>query len=218
MEKIKQREKEINELKINVGFLGSFGSGKTTFIKVLNNIQNTKEIIVNDSIQKKIERNEKIIQFYYWDTKGYEKENKMSDLYLQIQQILLIFFDLSDKKSFLLIETNLLEQIKKLEKKKKNDFRNQNDKKCDFLTVLVGNKKDLKGKREVDFEEGKSFAEKQGWKYFEICCLDFQQVQILEDFFVDFVFNNFEWSNKKISLGLEQQNQKKERKSWNRCF
>lgn len=43
--------------------------------------------------------------------------------------------------------------------------------------VLVGNKTDVDGFREVSSEEGKEWAEKKGWSFFEISCKNGQGVE-----------------------------------------
>lgn len=89
---------------------------------------------------------EKIIQI--WDAFGHDKFRKIVEAHAENSYGVLVF-DITNKASYLKLENYI------------------GIPKCEHL-ILIGNKSDLKNKREVSFKEAKTFAEKNNMQYFEV--------------------------------------------------
>jgi Ras-related protein Rab-4B len=78
-------------------------------------------------------------------------------MYSRVAAGALLVFDITSRDSFLSIESRIQDLL---------DFAPP------YLTmVLIGNKVDLKAKREVSEEEARGYAESKGMKYFETSAL-----------------------------------------------
>ena len=73
--------------------------------------------------------------------------------------------------------------------------------------MLIGNKCDLESKREVSFQEGKEFAEKNGMKFIETSAKTNQKVSEAFESFVDDIIRSME---KKLNKSNEENNNNKE--------
>ncbi len=112
-----------------------------------------------------------------WDTAGSEKFRSIAKSYLNNSQGILLCFDISNRQSFEELNNfwvNFIEEYIEIGKQKKEKIS---------LVYLVGCKKDLGDKREIDFDEAKQFAETFHGKYFEISSLTGEGVEMLfQDF------------------------------------
>ena len=97
-----------------------------------------------------------------WDTCGDEKYFSITNNYFRDSQGIILVYDITSKKSFLDLSKwlNLIKQIE----------GNSN-------IILVGNKNDLKNRREVSLNEAKKFALNNGLKIYEISAKeDFDEI------------------------------------------
>ena len=81
-----------------------------------------------------------------WDTAGQERFHSLAQIYYRGAQAVVVVYDISSKTSF--------------EHAKRWVWEVQQKTHTDIVIALVGNKADLAGKREVDYELAQAFAEK----------------------------------------------------------
>ncbi len=102
---------------------------------------------------KNIKIKDKIYRIQIWDTAGQENFRSITRSYYKNSVCALIVYDISSKESF----NNISKWM--------SDCKNQSPK--NILMILIGNKMDLIEKREVTYEEGKEFADKNDMLFFE---------------------------------------------------
>ena len=146
------------EEKINIILLGNSEVGKTSFILRYTEDFFQPIYLTTIGIDFKVKNitfsNNKSYKLFFYDTTGQEKYKSISLNLIKNSDGILLMYDITKKKSFESI-TNWMESIK--------DIKEES-----FPIVLVGNKTDLKDKREVQKEEGKEIATKYGIDFFEI--------------------------------------------------
>ena len=101
--------------------------------------------------------NNKIFNIQLWDTAGQERFHSIVKGYFSNSTCAIVVYDITQKQSF--------DSVKDWIDECKN-YTNKN-----IVMVLVGNKTDLKEKRVVTTEEGKTFAEENGMQFFESSAL-----------------------------------------------
>lgn len=136
--------------------LGHYSVGKSSI--VLNFVKgefNPKEesTIGASFLTKTLFSNKKAVKFEIWDTAGQERYYSLIPMYYRGAQVALIVYDVTSIDSF--------ETAKKWVEELKYD------KPQEFLKILVANKMDLESQAAVSSEQGKSYAEKEGIKYYE---------------------------------------------------
>ena len=88
-----------------------------------------------------------------WDTAGQESFRSMTRIYYKNSSCAFIVYDITEKESFNHVES-WISECKKIAPET-------------VLLVLIGNKNDLNESREVSYEEGLKFAEKNKMLFFE---------------------------------------------------
>jgi small GTP-binding protein len=88
-----------------------------------------------------------------WDTAGQETFRSMTRIYYKNSSCAFIVYDITEKESFNHVES-WINECKKIAPET-------------VLLVLIGNKSDLNESREVSYEEGLKFAEKNKMLFFE---------------------------------------------------
>lgn len=98
-----------------------------------------------------IEFRDNTIKLQIWDSAGQERYKALIPSYVRGAAIIFIIYDLSDKKSFMNLETwiNFIKQVNT----------------DDSLVILAGNKNDLE--RQVTYNEGYELAQKNNMMFFE---------------------------------------------------
>ena len=141
---IDKYDTSIKQYEFKIILLGEFTVGKTSIIKryIENNFNQSNEKNTNSNIYNKTIRidNKTLVKLNIWDTAGEEEFNPLIKQHFQDASGSLIVYDISKKKSFNKIEKWI------------NEIKEKSPHHC--INVLIGNKSDLNGKREVDFEEG----------------------------------------------------------------
>ena len=165
---------------INCIFLGDKIVGKTQIINCINE-QNFSEnylaTIEADTTTKLYEfksniNNNKfksdIVQYNFLDTSGLEIFRNNIKEYFADQDVLLLVYDITNRDSFRNVSIYLA------------DFREQIKAKT-YISILIGNKLDLKKSRSVLYSEGKTFARDNNINYFfEISAKTRSGIQNLE--------------------------------------
>ena len=102
---------------------------------------------------KSMEVEQKKIKMQIWDTAGQERFRNVISSYFRGAHGLFLIYDITNRDSFKNLENWLIEI-------EKNASEN-------VLKILVGNKNDLEQDREISYEEGKNFANRNGMEFIE---------------------------------------------------
>ena len=138
-------------------FLGDQNVGKSCILNRFMNDTFTEEYqatIGLDFQSKNVQIDNQDIHLLLYDTAGQEKYRSLIPMYTRDSNIILLVYEINNKDSFIHLPDWL------------NDLSNVN--KDDVIFALVGNKIDLEEKREVSTEEGKSYAEQNGFIFHEV--------------------------------------------------
>ena len=189
-------DKKEADITIKLLLIGNAYVGKTLIVqKFIDNAfsKSTVSTIGMDLQSKVIEINGKKVKYLLWDTAGEERMKTMTYSYYRGCHVILVVFDVTDRKSFQNV-TTWVECIDKFAK-------------SNVLRILVGNKTDLEDKRIISKEEGKSLAEQNGLKYYEISALKITGLhEMFEDIAKEYVeiyeqkaFKNFQLKKTEIT-------------------
>ena len=145
----------VNAIRYKIIFVGDAGVGKTTIINRINDneFQSSYDATIGvDFWPKKINFRGNEITLQIWDTAGQERYRGLIPSYVRNSSIVFIVFDITNRKTFESIP-KWIELIKSIEKN---------------ILVLIGNKEDLKEKREVEEKEGEDLAKENEIAYYEL--------------------------------------------------
>ena len=140
---------KIIEYSFKVILLGYSLVGKTSFVNrfVSNKFEKYQCTINIQNYKKQIKIDKStLVNLTIWDTAGQEKFRSLTKQYYQDAQGAIIMFDITDKNSFLKVESWI------------NEIFEYGAKNCSI--ILIGNKTDLNHQRVIDFNEGNKLAEK----------------------------------------------------------
>ena len=141
-------------IKIKTILIGESGVGKTNLINIAKEIKfnDREESTVNCSFFKKeMIVQEKIFNVYLWDTIGQEKLKSLTKIFFKNSKIVILVYDITSKDS--------LNQLNFWMKQVKESLGN------DYILGVLGNKKDLFLKEEVNEEEGENYAKSIGARW-----------------------------------------------------
>lgn len=94
------------------------------------------------------------VSLHLWDTAGQEKHQALAKSYYKNTNGAILVYDLTNKESFLKLEY----YVQELRSSSPEDVK----------IILLGNKKDLTLEREVSEEEGREWAQRQGFFFMEV--------------------------------------------------
>ena len=100
-----------------------------------------------------IEIEGKSVNVQLWDTAGQERYKAIASRFYKGVDGIILVYDITSRESFEKIETWM------------NQVEANTTKSLPF--VLVGNKSDLEEQRDVQYDEGKAFADKHGFEFLE---------------------------------------------------
>ena len=141
-------------IKIKTILIGDSGVGKTNLINIIagKNFDPNEESTINGSFfRKQFNIKEKICNIYIWDTIGQEKLKSLTKMFFKNAKIVILVYDISNKKSFL----NLNNWI--------NDCKEVLG--DNFVMGICGNKTDLYLNEQVSEDECKEYSEKIGCRW-----------------------------------------------------
>ena len=159
---VTEEENEIIGDAFKIIFLGDISVGKTNLMLrfVDNDFSiNSKATIGVDVSAKPVKLGPYAFRLQLWDTSGQERYKSFAATYFKDANGVIFVYDVTNRSSFKNIES----------------WFDLGKKGCDPLLVammLVGNKKDCVGKREVSEAEGEDFARRMGIPFFETSALD----------------------------------------------
>ena len=99
-----------------------------------------------------------VINAFIYDTCGQEKYTSINESYFKKADAALLVYDISNRESFEIIKQYYSPKLKEICQNK-------------IPIILLGNKFDLEGKREVSLEEGIKLALDEKFKFKETSCL-----------------------------------------------
>uniref|UniRef100_A0A8C8ZK42 Ras-related protein Rab-17 n=1 Tax=Prolemur simus TaxID=1328070 RepID=A0A8C8ZK42_PROSS len=133
---------------------GSVGKSSLALRYVKNDFKSILPTVGCAFFTKVVELGASSLTFEIWDTAGQEKYHSVCHLYFRGANAALLVYDVTKKDSF----HKAQQWLRDLEK----EFRPG-----EVVVMLVGNKTDLSEEREVTFEEGKEFAERERLLFME---------------------------------------------------
>ena len=149
--------------------LGDAGVGKSSIVLRFtdDSFSDFQESTVGSAfLKKQIELEHSIIRFEIWDTAGQEKYRSLAPMYYRGAHVAIVVYDITREITF-----NIAKKwIKELQINGRKNIK----------IALVGNKVDLKDKREVQLDCAKNFADTEKLLFFEVSAK--QDINITEMF------------------------------------
>jgi len=135
---------------VKVVLLGESGVGKTSIINQFTTGTFDPEVVTSISAQYvsktvEYENFQKAIKFDIWDTAGQEKYRALAKIFYKEAKIVLLVYDISDRKSFDELKEYWYHAIKE-------------NVDTDVIIAIVANKSDLYNSSQVSEEEAREFA------------------------------------------------------------
>eukprot|EP00761_Pharyngomonas_kirbyi_P006954 gb/GECH01006963.1/.p1 GENE.gb/GECH01006963.1/~~gb/GECH01006963.1/.p1 ORF type:complete len:210 (+),score=48.99 gb/GECH01006963.1/:1-630(+) len=137
----------ISPAKYKLVFLGDQAVGKTSIITrfMYDTFDNTYQATIGiDFLSKTMYLEDRTIRLQLWDTAGQERFRSLIPSYIRDSSVAVVVYDISNRDSFI----NTSRWIEDVRTERGNDV----------IIVLVGNKTDLRQKRQVSLEEGEAKA------------------------------------------------------------
>ena len=137
-------------------FCGDAGVGKTSIINSIMGQKFSEDYepsIGVDFFSKTIRYKGRLIKLQIWDSAGQEKFKSLIPNYIRGSSLIFLIFDVCKKITY----DHLTDWIKFI-----TDIDNNG------IIIIVGNKIDLKDKREVDNKEAEDFCKENKYEYFEV--------------------------------------------------
>ena len=194
------------DLKFKMIVLGESRVGKTSLIKRYTKDQFGGVYLTTVGIDfqnKTIEIEDKKVKLQVWDTAGQERFRNVAKNYFQSSNGFLLVFDITDKESFQKLKDFWIEQLKMNAPEKAK-------------SVLVGNKSDLAGQRQVSIEDAEEFAKNNNLKYYEVSAKEGTKVVELFFYLANEIYQSHTYEeyneNKTITLKKEKSKKKDKKK------
>ena len=146
--------------------IGNSGVGKSSLlVRFAEDIftDNFMPTIGVDFKIKTVDVDSKQIKLQIWDTAGQERFKTITSSYYKGAHGIIVVYDITDRESFSNIQTWMAE----VEKHASDNISR----------ILVGNKSDLEGQRQVFFEEGQELADHYCVRFMEASAKDSKNVE-----------------------------------------
>ena len=196
---------ESYDQKIKIMIIGESLVGKTALITRYTNNSFSGSYLTTVGIDfqtKIININDKAIKVELWDTAGQERFRNIAKNYFQSSDGFLIVYDITNKSSF--EKLSFWNEQVNLNAPEKTKY------------IIVGNKKDLEEKREVQTEVGENFAKENNVKFYETSAKDGTNVNEVFELLAKEIIEDGErlqTRNKRSSQILKKKNTVAEKKS-----
>ena len=165
------REEEIYDYLFKVVLIGDSGVGKSNLLMRYTkgdfNIESKTTIGVEFATKTIKTQSNNVIKAQIWDTAGQERYRAITNAYYRGAVGALLVYDVTSMKSFMHV-SDWLKELKQ--------FADTN-----IVILLVGNKTDLKDKREVKKEEAAAYADTHHLAFIETSALDCSNVDLAFD-------------------------------------
>jgi small GTP-binding protein len=149
-----------------VVFLGETSVGKSSIVMrfVRDEFLEAHEPTIGAAfLSKTIKLDDGNVKMEIWDTAGQERYRSLAPMYYRGAKAAFVVYDITNKDSFIKAKDLINEVI-----------RNGDP---DVIIVLFGNKIDMQQNREVEREEGISYAEEHGFIFSEISAKTSENIQ-----------------------------------------
>ncbi|XP_042505366.1 ras-related protein RABA5a [Macadamia integrifolia] len=186
-------EEQTEDYLFKIVLIGDSAVGKSNLLaRFARNefYSNSKSTIGVEFQTQKLEIDGKEVKAQIWDTAGQERFRAVTSAYYRGAVGALLVYDISRRQTFDSIGRWL------------NELHTHSD--MNVITILVGNKSDLKDAREVATEEGKALAEAQGLFFMETSALDSSNVTFAFQTVVKEIYNIL---SRKVFLSQEHKKQ-----------
>jgi len=155
---------------MNLLLLGSSSVGKSSFVQKIFKNQFQNEMLSTlgiDIANTVVDVCGNIIKLELWDTVGQERLRSLPSKYFSKGDGFFLLFDVNNKKTF----EDITGWIKDIRKERGNANEQNFEKRTeDEVLVLIGNKIDKIGQRQVSREEALELANKYNLSYYETSC------------------------------------------------
>jgi len=155
---------------MNLLLLGSSSVGKSSFVQKIFKNQFQEDMLSTlgiDIVNSIVEVCGSVMKLELWDTVGQERLKSLPAKYYSKGDGFFLLFDVNDKKTF----EDISGWIKDIRKERANANEQNFEKKTeDEVLVLIGNKIDKIGQRQVSREEAIALANKYNLSYYETSC------------------------------------------------
>jgi len=155
---------------VNMLLLGSSSVGKTSFVQKLFRNTFQEDMLATlgiDIVNTVIDSCGHIMKLELWDTVGQERLRSLPAKYFSKGDGFFLLFDVNNKKSF----EDITGWIKDIRNARGNANEENFEKRTiDEVLILIGNKIDKIGQRQVTREEALQLANKYNLKYYETSC------------------------------------------------
>ena len=155
---------------MNLLLLGSSSVGKSSFVQKIFKNQFQEDMLSTlgiDIVNSIVEVCGSVMKLELWDTVGQERLKSLPAKYYSKGDGFFLLFDVNDKKTF----EDISGWIKDIRKERANANEENFEKKTeDEVLVLIGNKIDKIGQRQVSREEAIALANKYNLSYYETSC------------------------------------------------
>lgn len=126
------------------------------------------------------------VKVYFWDTAGQERFDSLVSSYFKKGNFVLIFYDITNKKTFESIANKQNSWIDKIQKNNpillENNFNYSR-------SILIGNKSDLEENRSVNLEDGAELSNKFNLHFFETSVKDKNNTQDVINYMIENIIN-----------------------------
>ena len=149
-----------------VVFLGETSVGKSSIVMrfVRDEFLEAHEPTIGAAfLSKTIKLDDGNVKMEIWDTAGQERYRSLAPMYYRGAKAAFVVYDITNKDSFIKAKDLINEVIQNGDP--------------DVIIVLFGNKIDMQQNREVEREEGISYAEEHGFIFSEISAKTSENIQ-----------------------------------------
>ena len=141
---------------IKLLIIGDSGVGKSCLLLRFADDSFTNSFITTIGIDFKIKTliiDEKRVRLQIWDSAGQERFRTITNAYYRGAMGIILVYDVGELSSF----QNISNWLGNIEKHSSNDV----------YRILLGNKCDVYGRRQIEESKGREFAQQHGIKFFE---------------------------------------------------
>ncbi|KAK8501986.1 hypothetical protein V6N13_023241 [Hibiscus sabdariffa] len=182
-------EEKTNDYLFKIVLVGDSAVGKSNLLARFARDEfypNSKSTIGVEFQTQKVDVDGKEVKAQVWDTAGQERFRAVTSAYYRGAVGALLVYDISRRQTFDSVGRWL------------NELQTHSD--MNVVTILVGNKSDLRDSREVSTADGKALAEAQGMFFMETSALDSSNVAAAFQTVVKEIYNIL---NKKVMMSHE---------------